>query len=329
MTGLRRTTLAVRMALTPLTRLTPLAAVAPVACVAMLAMPVISASQGASSGVRSGFVVEPDTVRVGQPATLTVRVQAPAGTRFTFPEAVDSTASVEPLDPVSVREETSGDVVEATAIYRLLAWEVGRVTIPLGAIRLTRDGRAQDLMIGEPTVVVQSVLPADSALRVPRPQRGIALLPVSEWPWWLLIVAGFVLAALAGWLLQRRQRRGPPPIEPFAEAQRGFGRLSALDLISAGEPAKHVSASVDVLRRFLAARDPRATLGLTASELVTLLRDDGAVPAARVAALLTAADAVKFAPRDVDARTAESLGAEAAAVVTEIHRNDHERSRRP
>ena len=271
------------------------------------------------AGVRATYSVEPDTVRVGDPATLRIRVIAPAGTRVIFPPAVDSTAAVEPLDPSPCTRRRS-TVVEATAIYRFLAWEVGLPAILLSPIRLVRDGYTQELRLADPRVTVESVLPADTTLRVPRPARDIVFLPPSRWPWWVLVLVGFTVAALGGLWLQRRGRQPLRPIEPLAEAQRAFGRLNALDLIGAGEPAKHVGTSVDILRAYLAARDGAAGPGLTTRELLRALHSDGSVPLNRVMVLLSAADATKFAGESVDAAEAERLGAEALAIVVEVRR---------
>lgn len=292
--------------------------------VAFAGVALLAAAHGATAqtNVRWGFVVEPETASVGQPATLTVRVRVPLGTKVTFPVAVDSTASVEPLDPVSVSEETRDGQLFATATYRFLAWELGDVEIPIGVVRLERDQRTQELVIPPSKIVVQTVLPRDTAQRKPRPARNIALLPPAGWPWWWYALAAVVLALVVGWLLQRRRHRAPPPVDPYADAQRAFGHIATLDLISAGEPGKHVTASVEVLRRFLAMRDHRAALALTGAELSSIVRGDGAVPTPRVSALIARADAAKFAPDDVDATVAESVAAEAAAIVAEVHRAD-------
>jgi hypothetical protein len=278
----------------------------------------------APSGVRAGLLVRPDTVRVGEPATLVVRVEAPVGTMFAFPPAVDSTARVEPVDPVQVREERRGDVIEAVATYRFLAWETGDVVIPIATVRLRMPDRTQDLSLGEPHIFVRSVLPADSAQRVPKPARAFLFLPNRVWLLWVLIGAGFLVAGLVGWLLHRRSHRVVPPLEPYADAQRAFGRLAALDLVGAGEPARHVTASADIVREYLAARDPRAGMALTTTELLAVVRADGSVPEFRLAALLAAADSLKFEHATIEAATARALASEAQALVAEIHRAELE-----
>ncbi len=270
------------------------------------------------SGVRATYTIEPETVRVGDPAVLRVRVIAPAGTRVIFPPAVDSTSAVEPLDPVTVHEDTRNGVVEATGTYRFLAWEVGLPAISLSSIRLMGTGRTRELQLADPRVTVESILPADTTLRMPRPARNIVFLPPQRWPWWVLVVAGFTIAAIVGAWLQKRGRRPVRPVEPFVDAQRAFGRLNALDLIGAGETAKHVATSVDILRAYLGARDAAAGPGLTSTELLHALQGDGSVPLSRMTSLLTSADAIKFAADSVDAREAERLGAEAVAIVAEV-----------
>jgi hypothetical protein len=279
------------------------------------------------ANVRAAYTIEPETVRVGDPATLRVRLTAPAGARIVWPGAVDSTSGVEPLDPVSVREETKNGVLESVATYRLLAWEVGLPSISIAPIRVDVGGAVQELRLGDPRVFVVTVLPADTTLRTPRPSRGIAFLSPSDWPTWVLIAAGFLLAILVGIWLQRRGRRGPRPIEPAVQAQRAFGKLAALDLIGAGEPARHVATSADILREFLATRAAATGLGLTTAELMRALAGDSCVPLHRVSELLAAADDVKFAEANVDAPAAEGFGAEAASIVSEVHRLDVRRVR--
>jgi hypothetical protein len=278
--------------------------------------------------VRAAYTIEPESIHVGDPAILRVRVIAPAGSKVVFPGAVDSTSSVEPLDPVSVREEMKDGMLESVASYRFVAWELGLPVISLGTIVVDMNGTTRELKLGDPRVFVMTILPADTAQRVPRPSRDIAVLPASNWQWWILIAVGFVVAGILGLWFQRRAHRPPAPIEPVVAARRAFGRLDALDLIGAGEPAKHVAASAGILRNFLAMRNASAGTGLTTAELLAVLHVDGAVPSHRVETVLATADAIKFAAQGVDAASAEALGAESLAIVSEIHRADNTRARK-
>jgi hypothetical protein len=272
--------------------------------------------------VRAGYTVEPESIHVGDPGILRIRVVAPAGARITFPGAVDSTAAVEPLDPVTVHEETKNGEVEAIASYRFVAWELGLPTIGVGSIRVDLNGASRELRIGDARVFVMTVLPADTTDRTPRPARGIALLNVSNWPMWVLIGVGFLVAVIIGVWLQRRAGKPKPPQAAIVTAKKAFGRLSALDLIGAGEPAKHVAASADILRTYLAMRSDNASTGLTTAELAQSLAGDGAVPLHRVKELLETADAIKFSGESIDGPSAERLGGEAAAIVNEVNRVD-------
>lgn len=296
----------------------------------MLAVAAVMQQGGADRqiDVRAGYTIEPESLHVGDPGLLRIRVVAPPGARVIWPDAIDSTAAVEPLDPVSVREEMKDGLLESIATYRFVAWELGLPAIAIGVIRVEHNGAVRELQIGDARVSVMTILPADTAQRAPRPARSIALLNISNWPMWVLIGAGFVIAIIVGVWLQRRSSRPRPPAAPIATAKRAFGRLAALDLIGAGESAKHVAASVDILRNFLAMRNPNASQGLTTAELTRALADDGAVPVHRVAALLETADAIKFSGQSVDPPAAERMAGEAAALVSEVHRNDSRKTKK-
>jgi hypothetical protein len=277
-------------------------------------------SGGERSAVRVTASVSPDTVAVGQPVTLTVRVTAPFGSLLVFPEAVDSVGSVEPLDPVSVRPPASPAESEFVATYRLLAWKPGVTTVPLGPIQLEHDDGTELLTVPAPEVYVSSVLPADTALRDPRSAREIIASPPNRLGWVLGALAVVALAALAFWLASRRRRAAAAPPDPYVSAQRAFGRLGALDRSGAGEPARHVSTAADIVREYFAARDARATRGLTTPELIGVISEDPDVPARRVEALFTSCDLVKFAPQSADASMAEALVSEAESIVRTTHR---------
>lgn len=280
---------------------------------------------GAVPGVRLGVSVTPDTVTVGDPFVVQLRVQVPAGAAVTFPTAPDSGA-VEALDPRRDSTTTSGDVQDALAVYRVAAWDVGTLAIPFGPIVVREAGGAERRVTpGALRVHVRSVLPADSGQRVPKPAR----LPVPDAGlWWLpLVLALLALLAVIGlvsWLIVRAlRRRQATPVSgetAYAQAIASFDRLEAARLVPHGERGRHVALAVEVLRDYLAARLPEASLALTGRELLAALGAREEVPGERLEALLAFADLVKFAARPAAADEATRAGTEARAIVEEVER---------
>jgi hypothetical protein len=270
--------------------------------------------------VQMGIAIRPETLTVGDPFTVTVRVRAPQGATIRFPEKPDTLSDAELLDPVRVT--ATADSAERTAVYRMAAWDVGEVPIVLGAVLVRASGEERAVDLGNLRVFVESVLPADSAQRVPKPPRPPFDIERSLWWLWALLA---LAALLVGWLLWRwlQRRRATAPMEaidPFTFAEREFERVEALGLVEAGERGRYVALVVEVLREYLARRSPDAAASLTSTELLHALRRDGRVPSARLAPILAEADLVKFARRPVNADRAKAIGAEARAIVRDVQR---------
>ncbi len=89
-----------------------------------------------------GADVRPQSVAVGEPFTVRVRVRAAAGAVIRFPAVPDSAGSVEAVDPRAIEDGSTSTVFDQTATYRFIAWEPGRRDVPLGAVscRLGRSG---------------------------------------------------------------------------------------------------------------------------------------------------------------------------------------------
>ena len=269
--------------------------------------------------VQMGIAIRPETLTVGDPFTMTVRVRVPAGATVTFPTGPDTLAKAELLDPV--RLGASADSAERTAVYRMAAWDVGEIPLVFGTVVVRAGGDERAVPLGNPRVFVQSVLPADSAQRVPKPPRPPFDIPQSMWWLWALIALAALLLAWLIWRWLRRRRESPAGVivDPFAFAEREFDRVEALGLIDAGERGRYVALVVEVLRDYLARRATGAPASLTSTELLHALRSDGRVPVTRMAPVLAEADLVKFARRPVSAERARAIGAEARAIVREVH----------
>jgi hypothetical protein len=272
----------------------------------------------APTGIQRGVVVSPESVTVGDPFRVAIRVRAPLGTVLDFPDGPDSSFAVEPLDRVVLAEAGDSTGVEVTATYRLAAWDVGERSLRFPDILATRNGESRRVSVGRDLVVtVTSVLPADTALRVARPARPVYEFGLPWW-WWLAVMASAAaLGALWWWWWRRRPKASAPAADPWANAERAFARVDALGLLAAGETGQHVALYTDVVRDLLAAVRPAARTSLTTSELLQALRSDRGFPVTRLARVLHDADLVKFARRRIAAPQAVAHTSDCRHLVEE------------
>jgi hypothetical protein len=271
--------------------------------------------------VQAGAVVDRDTVTVGDVVRLTVRVRAPLGAMINFPTGLDSLAPVQALEPPVVQNGTDSSVVDRVATYRLSAWDVGVQPIRLGDVVVQADDGDRRVALVLPTLLVRSVLPADSARRVPKPARDLlgVRAPVPWWWWALAGLAALAIGLLVWWWIRRRRRAVGPTGNPFVDAEAAFVRIERLKLPEAGEPGRHAALMTDVVRRYLAARHESASLAHTSGELLAAIRGVRTVPFDRLRRVLDEVDPVKFAAAPLAVARARELGEEAKAIVREEH----------
>ena len=269
--------------------------------------------------VKAGVTAAPDSVRIGDPFRITVGIRAPRGATIEFPRTMDSASAVQSLDPVAVRTSQDTTATEQYADYRVAAWDVGKQPLHLADVIVRYNGLERRVPLAG-SVFVRTLLPRDTAQRIPKPPR--ALFEFSTFPWWLLALIAAIIAIglLIWWWLHRRRK--PPPVvivDPFVRAQSEFDRIEALNLIDAGERGRFVTLMVEVLRDYLAARYTAAALSQTTTELERAVRELSFIPQDRLIRLLTEADLVKFARRPVSGDRAREIGREARAVVMREH----------
>lgn len=280
-------------------------------------VPVVLSAQGGRSAQLS-VRVRPETVTVGQPFMIDVRVQAPAAATIRFPVLPDSGDAIEALDP-RVITETPGADIDRTASYRMSAWDIGERHPALAAVIVSVNGVDERLEVKVPPVIVRTLLPADTADRVPKPAREPMLTPNGLWKLWLLLAA--LAAVLIGWWWQRRSAPKPPPAEreAYLVARGAFEALDRLALHDAGEPARHVIAHIDVLREYLGRRFPAAHQGQTPAEFARVLAGE-ALPSRHdmLAALLERDADLRFAATPLSIDDAVALADEAKRIVREV-----------
>jgi hypothetical protein len=266
--------------------------------------------------VQMGYAIEPDTVTVGDPFRLTVRVHSPRGASIEFPAGPDSGAAVEALDPRQERQGQDTTALDVTATWRMAAWDTGDLPLRLQDIVVKLDGRERRIPLSALTVHVKSVLPADTTQRIPKPQRPLFEFGIPWWYWLLAALAAIGLIGLFWWWWRRRRRRQQGDVDdPYADAEAEFERVERLGLVEAGERGRYVALMVEVLRTYLSRTIPEAHPSLTTNELLISVRDNRLVPVNRLALVLADADLVKFARRATTAERARELGAEARGIV--------------
>jgi hypothetical protein len=279
----------------------------------------VAAAQAAPS-VRYGVTKSKDTVTIGEPFEIRVRVRAPADAEVRFPENPDSAGTVQGRDPRTIMVTDTVQSLDLTAIYHVAAWDIGTQAVRLDDVVVTWSAADHHVPIEGVDVFVRSVLPADSALRVPKPARP--LFEARPFPWWLLalVLAALALGLALWWWIRRRRRPRPPVIvDPYARAVREFNRLESMGLVDAGERTRFVALVVEVLRDYIAARYPDATLALTSRELVAVMRRHPTVPLEQLARVLHEADLAKFAGWSLSEDRARNLARDARTIIEHEH----------
>jgi hypothetical protein len=273
--------------------------------------------------------VVPETVTVGQPFSVRIRVRAPKFATIHFPAVPDTADAIEAVDPRAMEDAGDDELIDRTAVYRLVAWDVGARTPHFANVTVGEGGTDQQYAVTLPAVTVKSLLPADSAERVPKNARDPVAPPGVLWKF--LLLGTLLLVVLAWYWWRRRKRRAlrrAPELEPFAAAVSSFRALDELGLPAAGETGRHVIASVDVLRGYLARRFPDVRESLTPQEVERVLAEsDLPVLPDRLASLLQRESSLRFARAGVTADEALTLGRESQAIVRDIQKAYEERIR--
>lgn len=275
-------------------------------------------SVGAPIPVQMGYRVNPDTVIIGQPFDLFVKIAAPMGVRFEFPAGPD-TVMQNGVRPIELRGEKLVSMLgdTAVALYHLVAWDIGVQPLRIADIRATLGGAERRLPLSGASVFVRSVLPADTSLRIPKPPRPPIVLPVFNWLPWLALVAAIITATLLWWAWRRYKNRPQAPVDPYVRAQREFERIERMGLLEADRGPQYLALIVDVAREYLASRVPGVRRSDTTSELLRAMQPQDGVEA-DLPGLLERADLVKFAGDDLPRDQAREAGQAVRAIVDHV-----------
>lgn len=264
--------------------------------------------------------IEKDSVRIGDPFRIFVNVSAPRGATIEFPGTLDSSGTVQSIDPRAIFSQPDSAGFSQNAVYRVAAWDLGRQPIAMTDIVVRVGDRTRTIPIVGRAIFVVSVLPADSAARIPKPARALFEDPFIPWWFWALIAAIAALLLGIWWWWRRRKRAVASEIvDPYERARRDFARIEALGLVEAGERSRYVALVVDVLREYVAERVAGAPLSLTSTELLGVTQHARTLPHERLMRILNEADLVKFARRPVSVERARDMSRETQAIVEHEH----------
>jgi len=134
------------------------------------------AQQLPDSAGRVTFRVLPETVTVGQPFELRMTIVPPAGRIGIAPAVPDTGGIIEPLDPAEVTRR--GDTLRVR--YRLLAWQTGVLTIPLGPVLMRRD--SSDISVSGDMRVVEAHDICDRVEAALKSKLGDAIITIHVEP---------------------------------------------------------------------------------------------------------------------------------------------------
>jgi hypothetical protein len=292
-----------------------------------------SQAQASRIPVQLGTRISPDTVTVGQRFIAVIRVRAPRGASIEFPSEADSQVTKDPLATQMIGKPAVDTLPDSSALlvsaaYRLAAWDTGPQQLGIGNIVVRLGADTGYVSLAGRTVFVRSVLPEDSALRIPRPPR--AAIAIEPFDWIPLAIAAAVIAVAALlwrlWIWYRRRRSAP--LSPFEAARREFDRIESLRLVETGESARHAALMSDVMREYLAARVPGIERSHTSSELLAhAVGIHGVAP--RLGELLWRTDLIKFANDPVSPEDAAKLGASSRETVNAVEQHLLGEERKP
>jgi len=265
------------------------------ACLAFGAVPAAAAAQQVATAL------EPDTIRVGEPLRVAVRVTLTAGAAVSFPDTLPVPEDVENLATVRLMTPDSAAPDRTTALYTVTAWRPGALALDTLRVPVRdADGTTRTLLVDLPDGAVVSVLPPDSSGLEPKPDAGV-LGPSFVWWLWLLAIVAIiaVLGLLLWWWHRRRSRQVAAPVPAVPARERA---IAALDEAWRARP-EHGRAPDPfyarvsrIMRAYLDELDPAWGLDRTTPELsAALLARLTAEEAARLRDLLREADQVKFA----------------------------------
>ncbi len=262
----------------------------------------VASAQALPVGV--GLTVEPDSVTVGDPFTITLSASHSPEYHVMFPRVPSDWGEFEIRSqrPLPTVDNGDGTLRSSTAIEAIL-FKPGTHATPSLSVSVRRpDGTVIYRPARPIDVTVVSVLtPDDTEKRGIRPQADIPVPAV--WPWAAGGAAALGLLAVAGGYLWRRKFMGdanlPPQPQtlPAEVALAELDRIEALNLPAQGRFEEHYILVSNCLRQYIQRRFAIPALDLTTWQIKDMLttRRSRGVDLRGFGHVLDESDLVKFA----------------------------------
>ena len=268
--------------------------------------------------------LSPDSLTVGDRATLSLQLVVPHGMRAELAQEPPPLGLFSPLAAQQSRRDSPA--------FDSLIWTCTVTSFdpaadsipPIAFLVHTTDSTVDTLSTETVRVrfasVIPRTLPADSITL--RDIRGP--IPAGKYPWylWLLIPLALLVAfGLWYWITHRPKKAAAavvtPPLPPDVEALAALDALDAEGFLTTGRTREYVFALSDIAKRYLSRRYDTNADDRTTDELVDWIRASSMPSAATSAAdsFFTDSHPVKFAKMIPDAAAAKMMREKIVVII--------------
>ena len=284
--------------------------------------------------------IQPDTVRLGDPFTLSLSVESRGEVEIEMPPFGEALGRLSILNFTPRQDSQIEDGITRTVqqqIYELQPNRSGEVVIPSLRVgyRTSTDTDWQEVLTAAIPVQVTSILPTDGDLVYQTSRARLAPLPVEQ-PWIPWAVGGVLALGVVGgafWWFGRRSER-KIQLSAFEQALEQLqGLEDTVSTLVEGDSIDEVYAGLSqVLRGYLERRFAISALEQTTEELkeglavnlATYAQVVSAVQVEQMLTFLTMCDGVKFAGRQKSLVDARADWAQVKAWIDSIHRHSEQ-----
>ncbi len=238
-----------------------------------------------------------DSIRVGDPFRVVVRIDLPAGVSAALPDSLEAGEDIENAGRMRMRRDSANGAWRVRAVYPLTAWRPGQLPLPELSVVLRSAAGERTVAVKLPSVPVLSVLPKDTTNIQAKPAKDVLGGNRLWWPWLLAALLLLLALALAYWWYRTHRRAAVPPAQPEVmpreRALAELRRIEQLGLIEEQQFKRFYVLLTALLRAYLETVHAQWGTGLTTEELARVMgRGDELRPAVSV---LRGGDMVKFA----------------------------------